>query len=119
MTQRTDKIAAFVEKTVAESAVRAIADQGLFEEFGPVSVRSVRVSKDLSYADVSVSSVTNADKLPKTLAKLAGEIRHELSRTVGLHRAPIIRFRTASEDAESEEIRVLALIDEISKHAGK
>ena len=82
---------------------------------------SVRISPDFSYADVYVDSIFNASELPKALAPIAGRLRTELSRKIGLHKAPIIRFRTKAEykDEISPETKVLELLNEISrKNAG-
>lgn len=83
---------------------------------------SVRVSADFSYADVYFDSIFHAEELPKALAPIAGKLRTDLSRNVGLHKAPIIRFRTKADmknDAANPEAKVLELLDEISrKHAG-
>lgn len=121
MTSRTDKIAAYLSARVTQAAVERLRDTGKDEKFGIVSVVSVRVSPDLSYADVYVDSIFEAEGLPKALAPVAGPLRSELSRKIGLHKAPIIRFRTKAEmkDEISPENRVLGILDEISKsHAG-
>ncbi len=121
MTSRTDKIGAYLSARVTQAAVERLRDTEQDEKFGIVSVVSVRVSPDLSYADVFVDSISAAKDLPKALAPMAGSLRHELSRKIGLHKAPIIRFRT-KKDLEGEissEERVLTILDEISKsHAG-
>lgn len=122
MTARTDKIASYLSARVTELAVERLRDAGTYERFGIVSVVSVRVSPDYSYADVTVDSITEADKLPKALAPIAKSLRGELSRKLGLHKSPIIRFRTKSDEgsAATPEERVLGLLDQISRktHAG-
>lgn len=122
MTARTDKIASYLSARVTELAVERLRDEGTYDRFGIVSVVSVRVSPDYSYADVTVDSITDAEKLPKALAPIAKSLRGELSRKLGLHKSPIVRFRTKAEDrdAVSPEDRVLGLLDEISRetHAG-
>lgn len=64
-----------------------------------------------------VDSIFNPSDLPKALAPIAGGLRTELSRKIGLHKAPIIRFRTKSEYKEeiSPETKVLELLNEISR----
>lgn len=119
MTARTDKISAYLSARVTEVAVERLRDTGSYEKFGIVSVLSVRVSSDFSYADVYVDAITNADLLPKALAPTAPELRRELSRKIGLHKAPIIRFRTKTEEEqENPETKVLSILDSISREHG-
>jgi ribosome-binding factor A len=117
MTSRTDKIAAYLSARVTQAAVERLRNTEQDEKFGIVSVVSVKVSPDLSYADVYVDSISSAKDLPKALAPVAGPLRSELSRKIGLHKAPIIRFRTKKEmeNETSPEERVLTILDEISK----
>lgn len=75
----------------------------------------------MSYADVYMDSISHAEELPKLLAPIAGGLRTELSRKIGLHRAPIIRFRKKGEEKDEvdPETRVLGLLAEISReHEG-
>lgn len=121
MPSRTDKIAAYLSARVTEVALERLRDSGKDQRFGIVSVSSVRVSPDLSYADVYMDAITHAEELPKLLAPIAGGLRTELSRKIGLHRSPIIRFRKRGEDKNEvdPETRVLGLLAEISReHAG-
>lgn len=98
-------------------ALERLRDTGKYERFGIVSVVSVKVSPDFSYADVFVDSIFNPTELPKALAPIAGGLRTELSRKIGLHKAPIIRFRTKAEfkNEVSPETKVLELLNEISR----
>ncbi len=119
MAKRSEKIGAYLLKAVSEAAFTTLRDSELSGTFGIVSVDSVKVTPDYSYADVYVSSLTNADQLPKALAPFAAKIRGNLSRSVGLHRAPIIWFRTKKEgDSRDAEMKVLSIIDEFSKKHG-
>lgn len=117
MSSRTDKIASYLSARVTEAAVERLRSTGKYEDFGIVSVVSVKISPDLSYADVYVDSIYNPADLPKALAPIAGGLRTELSRKIGLHKTPIIRFRT-HKDLENEispETKVLGILDEISR----
>jgi len=61
-----------------------------------VSITSVRVSKDLAYADVFVSSFEGRKKLDQAAEALnhaAGFIQHKLKDAVRLRSTPILRFK--------------------------
>ena len=61
-----------------------------------LSITSVKVSKDLAYADIYVSSLTGDKKLEKATDALnhaAGFIQHKLNGKIRLKSTPILRFR--------------------------
>ncbi len=83
--------------------------------FGLTSVTDVRVSRDLSVADVYVSSLsasTDADRtdLVEALRNAAGFIRSEIAQRDGLRKTPRLRFHY--DDLLESGRRLEALIDE-------
>jgi len=53
----------------------------------------VKVSSDISYLDIFVSSFKNGDILPKTLATHNREIQQKLNKSIPIRKLPRIRFR--------------------------
>ena len=72
-----------------------------------VSVTDVRVSADLSYADVSVSAITNVEGAIKFLASQKGAMRKELAAKLQSHRVPILRFNVDTEGQRASRIDTL------------
>ena len=62
-------------------------------EFGIITVTWVKISPDLSYLDIFVSSFKNGDVLAKTLATHNHEIQRKLNKALSLRKLPRIRFR--------------------------
>ena len=83
--------------------------------FDLVSITDVRVSRDLSVADVYVSSLSadsDADRvgLVDALRNAAGFIRSEVAQRLGMRRTPRLRFHY--DDLLESGPRLEALIDE-------
>jgi ribosome-binding factor A len=62
-------------------------------DFWLINVNEIKISNDLSYLDIFVSSLKNQDKLCKSLAWFAQDIKEEINRNITLRKTPIIRFR--------------------------
>lgn len=73
-------------------------------DFGIITVTWVKVSSDLSYLDVYVSSLKQEDILPKTLAKYWFALQRKLNKTLNIRKLPKIRFRYDSKWKTSSEI---------------
>ena len=87
------RIADFVRDELAEIIRRDMRDPRI----GMVSVNEVTVSKDLSYADVYVSSwqtrdPAQRDEFISVLTKAAGFFRSELARRHRMRTTPKLRF---------------------------
>lgn len=63
------------------------------EDFQLINISWVKISSDISYLDVFVSSFKNSDKLTKTLAKYAPELTRKLHKKLTIRKLPKIRFR--------------------------
>lgn len=63
------------------------------EDFWLINISGVKLSSDLSYLDIFVSSFKNNEILTKTLAKFAPEITRKLHKTISIRKLPKIRFR--------------------------
>jgi len=67
--------------------------QDLEENFWIINITWIKISPDVSYLDIYVSSFKNSDILCKTLAEYAHDIQRKLNRTLSLRKNPRIRFR--------------------------
>ena len=87
------RIADFIRDEVANIVQRQMRDPRV----GLLSVNDVRVSKDLSFADIYVSSLDattpeQRDELLKVLNKAAGFVRSELAKRHSMRTTPRPRF---------------------------
>lgn len=73
-------------------------------DFWLITVNSVKLSTDMSYLDVFVSSIKNKEILCKTLAKNAQTIKEDINKKITLRKTPIIRFRYNNEMEFSTEL---------------
>ena len=64
----------------------------------------MKVSTDVSYADVYVSAITGGAEAVKFLTHRKGEMRAELAKQLQAHRAPVLRFHI---DEEGEKVTKL------------
>lgn len=111
---RTDRIAEQIKQELALIIQREIKDPRFTNM---TSVTYVKVSKDLSYADVYLSFLNihtaeedkeiNIDEHIKILQKAAGFIRHSLGQKIQLRQLPNLRFY------EDKQIQTGARIDEL------
>lgn len=94
-----------------ESVSRELVSQYILEElddselnFWLITVTGVKISSDLSYLDIFVSSLLNWDILPKTLAKHNREIQWRFNRALSIRKLPKIRFRYDESGAIWQEV---------------
>lgn len=71
---------------------------------GVIAVISVEVSKDLSYADIFVNSQHDEKNLPHFLAPCAELTKRKISKELSLRRMPILRYRVATEQRQTNDI---------------
>jgi len=62
-------------------------------DFWIINISWVKISSDLSYLDIYVSSLKNKEMLTKTLAKHAYQIQKRLNNKISLRKLPRVRFR--------------------------
>ncbi|MCD5385153.1 30S ribosome-binding factor RbfA [Candidatus Gracilibacteria bacterium] len=94
-----------------ESVSRELVSHYILEElddseltFGIITVTGVKISSDLSYLDIFVSSLHNGEILPKTLAKHNKEIQGRFNRALNIRKLPKIRFRYDNKGAIGQEV---------------
>lgn len=83
-----------------ESAIFELASSFLLEQvkeiesdFWIINITWVKLSSDLTYLDIYVSSFKNQDILTKTLADYAKDIQRFLAKKMTLRIVPRVRFR--------------------------
>ena len=109
--ERGLRVGAFLREELSGILLRGSNDP----RFGLMTVTDVRVSRDLSVADVYVSSlsattVADRDELVDTLRHAAGFMRSQVAQRQGLRRTPRLRFHY--DDLLESGPRLEALIDE-------
>ena len=109
--ERGLRVGAFMREELSRILLRGAADP----RFGLMSITDVRVSRDLSIANVYVSSLsaaTDDDRaiLVDALRNAAGFIRSQVAQRNGLRKTPQLRFHY--DDLLESGSRLEALIDE-------
>ena len=109
--ERGLRVGAFMREELSRILLRGAADP----RFGLMSITDVRVSRDLSVANVYVSSLsaaTDDDRaiLVDALRNAAGFIRSQVAQRHGLRKTPQLRFHY--DDLLESGSRLEALIDE-------
>lgn len=94
-----------------ERVSRELITRFIFEEledaeltFWIITITWVKISSDLSYLDIFVSSILNWNILPKTLAKHNREIQWKFNKALNIRKLPKIRFRYDNSGAIWQEI---------------
>ncbi len=94
-----------------ERVSRELITTFIFEEledseqtFWIITVTWVKISSDLSYLDIFVSSLRNWEILAKTLAKHNYEIQWRFNRALSIRKLPKIRYRYDDSWAVWQEI---------------
>jgi len=110
--QRTDRVADGLQKEIARIIQRDLRDPRL----SMVTVMSVEVSRDLSYAKVFVSVLGDEAQVQETLATLKrakGHIRSLLAKRITLRIMPDLNF--IYDDSVTRGTHVSHLIDEATE----
>jgi len=89
--ERLNKLESVAKQLVSGFLLEEIRE--IEEDFWLINVSGVKISSDISYLDVYISSFKNSDILAKTLAPYAPEITRKLHKNLPLRKLPKIRFR--------------------------
>ncbi len=94
-----------------ESVAHELVTNFIFEEmseesmkFGIITVTWVRISSDLSYLDIYVSSLRESSSLTKALASHGTQIQKKLNKSLSIRKLPRIRFRYDETGAIWEDV---------------
>ncbi len=96
---RVAQVAGIIRTIAATHAVRIPPNIAV-----AVTVTEVKVSGDLSYADIFVNAIEHAEAAVKFLAARKGEMRKEIARKIQAYRAPLFRFHVDSEGQKASRI---------------
>lgn len=114
---RTQRVADLIQKTLAQMLLQDMSD----ERFRLVTITSVTVSRDLSYAKVYVSVLMDDElKIKKTVEALnhaAKPMRFHLGREVKLRIVPELKF--VFDAATAQGFHISTLIDTAMKKTDK
>lgn len=89
--ERIKKLEAVAHELVSNYIFESLEDSE--QIFGIITILWVKISSDLSYLDIYISSLKNWIILPKTLAKHNREIQWRLNKKIQIRKLPKIRFR--------------------------
>ena len=74
------------------------------QSFSMISVTWIKISSDLSYLDIFVSSIKNWENLAKTLARHWYHIQKKLNKALEIRKIPKIRFRYDNSWKKAQEV---------------
>ena len=92
MSHRPEQIAGIIRTIAARRTVEIPPNIATI-----VSIANVKVSGDLSYADIYLTAITGAEAAVKFLTHRKGEMRREIASQLQAHRAPLLRFKVDVE----------------------
>lgn len=114
--ERTQRVADLIQKTLAPLLL-----QEDDERFRLVTITDVTVSRDLSYAKVYVSLLTDEDdEIKQTVEALnhtAKSLRYQLAQAVDLRTVPELKF--IYDESTARGFRISSLIDSAIKKKEK
>jgi ribosome-binding factor A len=90
-TERLKKLERLSKQLVSNFVLEELEDSE--KTFWIITITWVKISSDLSYIDIYVSSFLNSGLLTKTLAKHNYEIQKRLNKNIEIRKLPKIRFR--------------------------
>lgn len=113
MSRRTERLSSSIQQEIAQIIQRELNDPRL-----PVltSVTRVKISEDLTVADIYVSVMGDEGKQTAALNALrhsGGMIRGRLTRALSLRIAPLLRFHL--DENLKKELAVLDLLRQVEK----
>jgi len=103
-----------VEELVKREVAGVIQDKLKDPRLGMVTITSVKISRDLGYADISLTVLGDKPLENTTLEILngaAGYIRNELGNVIVLKKIPRLRFHSDKEYKKA--MRIYELLDDI------
>src|SRR5256885_14871772 len=113
MSRRTEMLASTIQKELAQMIMRELNDPRLPSI---TSITRVKVSADLSIADVYVTIMGTPGQQSAGLNALkhsAGLMRTKLTRALTLRQAPFLKFHI--DEGLKKELAVLDLLDQVAK----
>lgn len=114
---RAERVADLIRQTIAETLLREMRD----ERFRLITITGVELSRDLAYAKVFVSVLSDdKDEIKKTiddLNKIRKLIRHHVAQKVELRIVPELKF--TFDESVARGYKINCLLNEAEKKASK
>lgn len=113
MSRRTERLASTIQQELAQIILRELSDPRLT---GMPSITRVKVTDDLSMADVYITSMGTAGQQAAALNALkhsAGMMRTKLTKLLSIRQVPFLRFHI--DEQLKKEMEVLSLLDQVSR----
>jgi ribosome-binding factor A len=113
MSRRTERVGSTIQQELAQIILRELNDPRLV---GMPSITRVKVSPDLSIADVYVTIMGTPGQQTAALNALrhsAGLMRAKLTKALTLRIAPYLKFHI--DENLKKELEVLDLLDQVAK----
>jgi ribosome-binding factor A len=113
MSRRTERLGSFIRQEIGMIILRDLADPRLM---GMPSVTRVKVTEDLSMADVYITVMGTPGQQSAALNALkhsAGLIRTKLTKELSIRQVPFIRFHM-DEDLK-KELAMMELLDKVAR----
>ena len=113
MSRRTEMLASTIQKELATMIMRELNDPRLPSI---VSITRVKVSDDLSFADVFVTVMGTQGQQNAALNALkhsAGVMRTKLTKVLSIRQAPYLRFQF--DEGLKKELEVLDLLEKVAR----
>ena len=114
MSRRTERVGSTIQQELAQILMRELSDPRLVDHM--ISITRVKVSPDLSVADVYVTVMGSQGQQNAALNALkhsAGLMRAKLTRQLSLRVAPFLKFHL--DENLKKELAVLDLLDQVAK----
>ena len=115
--ERAHRVADLIQKTLAPLLLQEMRD----EQFHLVTITHVVVTRDLSYAKVFISLLTDeADEIKTTISALNGAaktFRYQLAKAIKLRIVPELKF--VYDDTAARGFRISTLIEAVTKDTKK
>lgn len=89
--QKMKKLESILLSLISNFIIDELKD--IESDFWLININWVKLSTDLSYLDVLVSSFKNTDILTKTLALYAKDMERKIYKKIEIRKLPKIRFR--------------------------
>lgn len=114
MSRRTERVGSTIQQELAQIMMRELTDPRLAEHM--ISITRVKVSPDISVADVYVTVMGTPGQQTAALNALkhsAGLMRTKLTKQLALRQAPFLKFHI--DENLKKELAVLDLIDKAAR----
>ena len=118
MSRRTERVGSTIQHELAQIMMRELTDPRLVEHM--ISITRVKVSPDISIADVYVTVMGTPGQQTAALNALkhsAGLMRTKLTKQLALRVAPFLKFHI--DENLKKELAVLDLIDKAAKETAE